>query len=99
MSFSPDQIAIRLLLDDADQFFELFLRLFEPRRIGRLCCCLCTPGRVGKTKLNPTQFGSIEFALVDFRIEFVCAGIRPLRVLQPPRRFAVASNRSAARRR
>ena len=99
MSFGPDEIAIGLFLDDANQLFELFLRLLETRGVGSLRRCVCAPRGVGKTKLNPTQLGSIELALVDFGIELVCAGIRALRVLRLRRRSAVASNPFAGRRR
>src|SRR6185369_8336177 len=81
MGFGPYQIAISLVLNNANQFFELFLGLLVDRRVGGLRCCLRAPGTVGETKLDPARFGGSQFALVDFRVEFVGASVGPLRVL------------------
>src|SRR5262245_8464782 len=53
LGFGPSQIAISLFVDDANQFFELFLSLLVDRRVGGLRGRLRAPGSVGEAKLDP----------------------------------------------
>ena len=67
MSFCPHQIAISLLLDGANEFFQLFLCLFETSRVWRLRRSLCAPGRATLLFGSPAAFPLAIFAAANLQ--------------------------------